>query len=692
MNPHEVPCLRLFFPFAIGLGLGAWLETPIPALRGILTLFLLLGVWLSVRQFSYQYRWLFGLYLHFCLVVFAYDHYIRHNEGRQPLHFSAHLPQARAFVGTVYAAPAVGQKVKIPVRLHSLQIAGADTFLQASGHVMLLLEPGPQTDSIRYGDELAFRGEVTQVEGPKNPHAFDYRQYLHFQNIHYQVFIANDSCVRTGRREGWAIWRWAYAARAHLLQRLAAYFPEKAEYAVASALLVGYTEDLSDELRTAYAETGSMHALAVSGTHIGMLYVGLMFLVGRLRLRGRFGRLAETGLILLGIWAFTFVTGATASVLRASVMFSVYLLGKAFWREASAWNVLPASALMLLMYNPYLLFDVGFQLSYSAVAGMVFFYPRFYKLFPPMSRWLDEPLKVLLVGVSAQLGTLPLTLYYFHQFPVYFWLSGWVVVLVGAIFLWGGAVLIALDACSPTAADALGWLLFQMLHWMNKSIFWIQQLPGAVWRNIWIPLWLLPFVFLGLVFAGAALATRRGKWLMGLAAVLIICGLQQVIATWRHQRQTEVYVYCVKDGRLMDFFLGETAITLSDTLSEKQENFAANANRIAHGIREKVLLRPGPALHFSHPQLYLQGPYIQFLTQRLALLDPGHPQPKLPVEVAVLSKNLRPPPAPWPCQLLLLDATNKKGQLQRWQESGARLGFATYNIREIGAWHYQHHP
>ncbi len=322
------------------------------------------------------------------------------------------------------------------------------------GNLLLFLQIDPQSEALRYGDRVVIRATVRPTEPPKNPHVFDYSRYLHFQNIHFQAFVKPDSLVRLSSGHGNFIWRAAFSCREKLLALLHEHFPTQDEYAVASALLVGYKDDLSDDLRTAYAETGSMHALAVSGTHVGFLYVGLFFLLQRLRLRGRWGRLVENVVLLSAIWAFTFLTGATASVLRASVMFSTYLLGKAMFRDASVWNVLAASAFGLLIYNPYFLFDAGFQLSYAAVAGMVFFYPRFYRVSPILPKWADYAWQVLLVGFAAQLGTLPLSLYYFHQFPVFFWLAGWVVVFGGAVFMAGGAALVVLDMffCSRTGS------------------------------------------------------------------------------------------------------------------------------------------------------------------------------------------------------------------------------------------------
>jgi competence protein ComEC len=698
MNPHGIPYLRFLFPLVVGIALGAWRDAPISGLDWALLLGTALGAVLAIQKIPYRYRWAFGAYIHLLLFGFGYYHVVEYNELRQPGHFVSNVQNARYFLGTVYEAPARGAKVKIPVHIEAIGF-NPDSFQTVTGNVILFLDDTPFSDSIRYGDRIGFQATVRPTEPPKNPNAFDYSRYLHFQNIHYQAFVKPDSMLRISEGHGWLIWEKAYESRTRLLSLLQKYFPTVDEYAVASALLVGYTDDLSDDMRTAYAETGSMHALAVSGTHIGMLYVGLMFMIGRLRLRGKYGRLLEMLLVLTAIWAFTFLTGATASVLRASVMFSVYMLGKSFWREASAWNVLPASAFILLIYNPFMLFNVGFQLSYAAVAGMVFFYPRFYKMFPPMSRWVDEPLQVFLVGMAAQLGTLPLSLFYFNQFPVYFWLAGWVVVFIGAVFLWGGAMLVLLDWMSQTLADWLGVALYQMLLWMNKIIFFIQGIPGGVLRNVWIPSWVVLVLYACLVLLGAAMVSRRGKWIAAFVGVMALLGAYRSISVTDKQVQRKTVIYSVNKARLMDFFEGDQVVSLSDTLTKKQELFAAQAHRTASGMRDKRSVLLGDSTFFIDRNLLIDPPFIQFFNQKMVLLDDvawirrGDPDP-VPVDVLLLSKSPKVSIAEcrerFPCEVLVFDASNSFKQIKRWREECETMGWRYHDVRTMGAWIADH--
>jgi competence protein ComEC len=694
MNLRASPYLRLFIPFALGLLLGAWLDKPIPGLGYGLAIAALAACFLALQKFQYRYRWVFGAFAALVLLGAGYFHIVRHNELQQAGHFSEKIKDARYLVGTVYDAPGKGARLKVPVRVEAVG-KSPDSLESACGNLLLFLDFSPKTDSLRYGDRLAIQATVRPTEPPKNPHAFNYGRYLHFQNIHFSAFVKTDSLERISSGHGNAVWRAAFACREKLLSLLREHFPTQDEYAVASALLVGYKDDLSDDLRTAYAETGSMHALAVSGTHVGMLYAGLFFLLQRLRLRGRWGKWANTLTILAAIWGFTFLTGATASVLRASVMFSTYLIGKVISRNASIWNVLAASAFILLIYNPYFLFDAGFQLSYAAVAGMVFFYPRFAKMSPKLPKVADWAWKVFLIGVAAQIGTLPLSLYYFHQFPVYFWLAGWAMVFGGAVFMAGGAALVVLDALFPAAANWLGMALYWMLKGLNQLIFFIQDLPGSVVSGVWIASWAALLLYVVIVLAGATMAHRKAKLLLGALGVLALLGICRAAQKFGQMEQKQIAIYHISQGRLVDFFDGQKVVALSDSLTAKQLLFAAQPNRWAAGAREVSIVHFAADTAFQNPNLLYDPPFVQFFSKKMVVVDDARwmeigKTPPVPVDVLLLSNNPNVKIVEcrerFPFRLAVFDSSNRLKLIMRWKSECEAAGIPYHDVRESGAW------
>jgi competence protein ComEC len=692
MNPRHTPFLRLFLPWAVGILAGACLEQPIPGLGWVLLGSGILLLFMARKKYAYRYRWVFGTVLIGTLLGAGYWHVVAHDERRQADHFSRICPEATVFCGIVNDSPSKGTKVKIPLCLEAAGTA-TDSFQKCSGQVLLFIEPSAASEQLRYGDRIWVAAQMRQVLPPKNPHAFDYKRYLHFQNIHFQAFVKDRSFGVLATGFGNPLWRAAFQWRDQLLLMLQEYFPGSDEYAVAAALLLGHKAALSDTLRASYADTGSMHALAVSGMHVGLLYVALLFVLKFMPWRGPGRRWAEAALVLAGIWAFTLVTGATPSVLRASVMFTSYVISKVIRRQASIWNILGASAFVLLFFNPYLLFEVGFQLSYSAVAGIVFFYSKFQKITPPLPKWAAEGWKILLIGVAAQLGTLPLSLYYFHQFPVYFWLAGWVVVLGGAVFLWGGFLLVLLHSVLPEFAEGLGWGLHRLIWGINQIIRSIQQLPGSVWAGIWIEAWTATLLALFILLFSLAVEQRKPRLLLAALLIPLVCSVSFSIQKHRQVHQKKLVLYHTNRHFLLDCFNGEKQLSWTDSLSQRQERFAAQANRWAAGVTEALRINA----NFRDGNLYRENPFVQFFQKKLVVIDRrlgvyNRAGPPVPVDFLILHDNpnvqldecLR----QFPCHFIVFAASNSRRRVERWKAACVAQKLTFYDVEEKGAWQY----
>lgn len=670
------------------------MDTPVPGLAYGLAAGTIVLLFLVRRRYDYRFRWVFGGLVFVLLFGTGYWHVLRHDERRQVAHFTRICPNAAVFTGVVCDAPSKGGKLKVALRLESVGPA-EDSLQPCTGNVLLFLHPTPEAEQLRYGDRLWARADIRPAEPPPNPHAFDYQRYLHTRNLHHSAFVRDSAFGVLATGLGHPIRRMAYRWREQLLTVLRDHFPGRDEYAVASALLVGYKEELSEELRTTYAETGSMHALAVSGTHVGLMYAALYFVIRRIPWRGQYRRWGQTALVLLGIWAFALVTGATASVMRATVMFTCYLVGKTIRRQTSVWNILGASAFLLLFYNPYFLFEAGFQLSYAAVVGIVGLYPLLQNATPPLPKWTIGAWNVLLIGVAAQLGTLPLSLYYFHQFPVYFWLAGWVVVLGGAVFMWGGSLLIVLSAIAPMPAEVLGWLLYHLLWGMNRLLQGIQHLPGSVVTGVWIAVWMVPVLYLAIGLSAGALERRNPRLLLAALTMLTVFAVARLHQQYGQLGQRVLVLYHVQRNFLLDFFDGPHRYTWADDLSDRRERFAAEANRWAHGTRTETHLAPTFDQPFVGQNLLVQPPFVQFFDQKIAVLEHrnqlGNPDdPPIPVNALVLRNNpnlllddcLR----RFPASLVVLDASNSPRRVARWIAECRARSIPFHDIRQHGAW------
>ncbi|MGI9159581.1 MAG: ComEC/Rec2 family competence protein, partial [Saprospiraceae bacterium] len=316
-----------------------------------------------------------------------------------------------------------------------------------------------------------------------------------------------------------------------------------------------------------------------------------------------------------------------------------------------------------------------------------------YRRSPVLPGWLDEGWKVLLVGVAAQIGALPLSLYYFHQFPCYFWLAGWVVVLGGALFLWGGAVLVLLDALAPGLAVWLGEALYWLVWGMNYLILRIQELPGSVLSGIWLPGWAAALLYASLLFFMAAVEYGRARWLLWMLSALATMWVGLAVrAAWQTE-QRRLIVYSARGGRLIDCVQAFDLTSLQDSLPQQQIRFAAQANRWALGLRDsppvflKKELHTGAGCRLRMPFIAAGSCILVVIdhTRRLPPADAG----AFPVDVLLLSGNPKVRLADclqaFPCKRVVADQTNSRKRAARWRAEARALGVPFHDIRADGA-------
>lgn len=211
---------------------------------------------------------------------------------------------------------------------------------------------------------------------------------------------------------------------------------------IAEALLIGHTNDLDKDLVQAYSNTGVVHIIAISGMHLALIYGLLVWLFARIPLVNK-SKIAQVVLILCCLWLFSLLTGAASSVLRSAVMFTFIAVGKNLSKQSSIYNSLAASAFVMLCYNPYFLWDVGFQLSYLAVIGIIIFQKSIYKWVYIKNKWVNKIWQLMAVSLPAQVLTFPVCIYYFHQFPNLFLITNIIAVPLSGVILFAEIGLVA---------------------------------------------------------------------------------------------------------------------------------------------------------------------------------------------------------------------------------------------------------
>lgn len=364
--------------------------------------------------------------------------------------------------------------------------------------------------ALQRGDELLIYTRLSPPLNNGNPDEFDYARYLKRKGYSGTAYVAGGHWTKTGHdaSRSWSRMASDYRAKVVSLYRRLGIGGD--ELAVLSALTVGDREELSDDIVETYSVAGAAHVLALSGLHIGFLYALFRFLLGILWRRWKCLKFFLHLLIVLFLAGFAFFTGLSSSVVRAAVMFSFLALATMQHQKPLTMNTLAAAAFFMLLCKPSWLFDVGFQLSFSAVVSILLVQPKLYALWKVEHRFLRRVWGLLTVSVAAQLGTAPLTLLYFSRFSTHFLLTNlWVIPLVSLIVY--SAVFLLMLTPFPFVQHLFAEVVEALVRMQNATLRWIEHLPFASIDGIWMDKWdvLLCFFFFGAVYYGSTHRTAR---------------------------------------------------------------------------------------------------------------------------------------------------------------------------------------
>lgn len=425
----------------------------------------------SLLQF--KFRWVFGVGISLLLFVFAY--FLSDQNEKQKVF--DHLDNTAFFRVELVSAP-IEKANSYLCQVSVIQTFDSLTWKPSSGKAIVYLQKDSAASKLLFGDRVIMRAKFNSPEKALNPDGFDFAAYLHRQGIVATSYVSSENWQLNDKSSDFSIRREADKCRKYLLHIYRKFNIENDEFAVLSALTLGYSDALEPDLRTSYSATGAMHILSVSGMHVGIVYVVLAFVLSFLNKNQR-QKVYKTLIITLFLWLYAFLTGLSPSVVRAALMLSFVSVATCFERKSQIYNTLFMSAFFMLVYNPNFLYDVGFQLSYAAVLSIVFFQPIIGKLYLAKNRYSKFCWDLFSVSLAAQLGTVPFTLYYFQQFPNYFILTNFVAIPLSTIVIYL-AILLFVVSFLPYISTFVSFLLKWSLWLLNFMIVWIQHLPYSV--------------------------------------------------------------------------------------------------------------------------------------------------------------------------------------------------------------------
>ncbi len=353
---------------------------------------------------------------------------------------------------------------------------------KASGRLLLSFALDTAAGKLHVDDEIIVYTELSVINPPLNPYQFDYQNYLEGLGITNQIRLQGNDFF-TVKRPDATLYGMAAKFRNQIITNLKKADFGKEELGIIQALLLGQRNDISADTYDNYKNAGAVHILAVSGLHIGIILLLLQLLLRPLERLPK-GKTLKLILIVAMLWGFALLAGLSASVVRAVTMFSFVAYALYLNRPSSTFNILALSMFfILLIIHPMLIFQVGFQMSYAAVFAIVWMYPLLQRLWNPKNKIVRYFWQLLSVSIAAQLGVLPISLFYFHQFPGLFFISN-LLIVPGLGMILGMGILVIFLALLNGLPDILVTAYDTLIRWMNTSIGWVAQQEAFVFQNI----------------------------------------------------------------------------------------------------------------------------------------------------------------------------------------------------------------
>lgn len=577
-------------------------------------------VWffLPARFLYYRYRWVHGVAINLALVLAGW---LQASEKLRSAEVAGKATGGRVVVELLEAPLERARSYRFTARV--LALSDSAGWRAGRGPVMVYLEKSAGVDSLEYGARLLLHATMRPVSGPANPGEFDYRGHLRMRGIGRQVYARDGEWQPLAGSGGRPFIRWSLDTRSLFMGILRDACAGDREFALAAAIILGYDEHLDPEQRDQFAGAGAMHVLCVSGLHVGILALVLTRLL--FFMNGRRGlRILRLILVAGAIWAYAAITGFSPSVLRAATMFSFMYAGRSFRRPVSSYNMLAASAFILLSSDPLMIARVGFQLSYLAVTGILLLYEPVNALFTPRYLITGRVWQLSAVSLAATLATYPLSIHYFHRFPNLFLLTNLVAIPVSFLVLYNGLALLAFSF-SPHISAVLSFIFGKVLTFLDRSIAAIDSLPYSSADALYVTgaeLFLL-FVLTGLL---AALLVDPRK--IFLFALLIACNVLVslfAVRAVKESRQRILLVYNIRGHTALEFVHGRESVLVGDSAllaSPGKVDYATQGARLGLGVRNTVFIRLDTA-GMRRAWMAKRGDLLEFAGTRVAVMDLG---------------------------------------------------------------------
>lgn len=679
----QIPSLRFLIPFIAGILLQYHLNIPLLTTIGVTAFgcLLLLAFYLLSIARRFSFSWLKGVFIAIVFIglggCLSFTKNIEHHIAWVGNYFAAETPVLITLQENLvvkeksYKALATAQAVK-----------NNSNWQKVEGDVLLYFKKDSSMPNLGYGSQIVITKNLVSIVNSGNPGGFNYARYCSFQNISYQGFLRDDDYIVLASHKGNWFTQWLINIRAWVLNVLKQNIHHADTRSIAEALLIGYRDELDRDLVRAYSNTGVVHIIAISGLHLGMIYWLILQLFKPFN-KFKWSKVAKPITVIFVLWMFSCIAGMAPSILRSAIMFTCIAIGDFFDKRSNIYNGLSVSAFIILLINPFSLWDVGFQLTYSAVLSIVIFSNYINNWFYFKNKALRYLWNMCAVTLSAQILTLPIVLYHFHQFPLMFLYANVITVPLSGLILYCELAMLLFAAFEPIA-KLIGAVTEWLINAMNHFILNIDSLPFAVWESIQLSIPQACILLLSITGFSYWLLERKTKALItGMIGVLCFFAIRSLDFIDKYQQQ-KMIVYNVPSHTAIDLIEGRNYQFIGDDILQHDgflRNFHIKPSRILNRINEKDSLN----------SILMQHKLIISKTKVIAIVNEPIADDPLPISVdaVIITKN----PQLYMPQLLqayntkqiVFDGSNVAWKISKWQQACDSLHIKYHNCSLQGS-------
>ena len=541
-------------------------------------------------------------------------------------------------------------------------------FKNVNGEMVVFFKKPISEALIKPRNVIVLQSGFNVIDAPLNPGEFNYHDFLANKNIYYSGFFDSSNCKLLKRNEEFSLINFGIEIKQKIIRTFRNSDLSNDAANLCIALLTGYDDDIDSETINAFAHSGTLHVLSVSGLHTGILYAVLIFILGIFDKNKKF-KLLQLIIIIISLWFFVLITGFSPPVLRAVIMLNLLVVGRFYFNygSQSAINILAVSAFAILFFNPLLLFDAGFLLSYTAILGIIYFEPYVSSWIVTENYFLKKIWQLASVSISAQISTLPIVLFMFHQFPIWFVFSNLIVIPLCTIIMFiGFLVMMKLSFVTPVI-NLITKLIYLLIHLTDNPHWGYLEYIDFTKKDALI----LCFVILLLT-----LFLKRKSYTFGFAflALLIFWQFGSLLEVINKKSTENINIYHLNKKSAFDI-KNKTRLFYISNCTENDFNFHIKSNHTSYNYPQKYFLNidfvQANNLSFFHYKNKLHTNLINFLKPDVLLIS----NETILDTLVLKNSNLK---------TIIADGSNSYKQIKNLKKMADKFGVPFYSTKEKG--------